>query len=108
MSEERGGRDEKEKEGKRHTKLKPNVRRPNNNLDLIIDFEIVFAPVPKMLIALFELGFVSGGEVGLDFAEDVGVYSTQQPSQISIFHPQYGGEKEGGRGERSDRPEFIW
>lgn len=62
------------RKGGRPTEFKPYIRWADQDFNLIIHLEVVFAHAPEAAVLFFEFGFIGGGEVGFDFAEDVGVY----------------------------------
>lgn len=56
----------------------------------------MLAQIPEMFVLFFEFGFVGGGEVGFDFAEDVCVYQRSVSRQSNSYSRERGGEGLGG------------
>lgn len=54
--------------------LEAEVGGTDDDADGVFDAEVVFFKGPEVLVFFNEFGFVGGGEVGVDFAEDVGIW----------------------------------
>lgn len=57
------------------TQLEPYICGPNQDFDLVVYLIIMFTPVPEVAVFLLELGLVGAREVGVDLAEDTGIFA---------------------------------